>query len=85
MIMQNVTQNARNGDTRPLAPKRRGKSGGANPKAGGRAVLGLGLRRPERAGDEAQREAGDAADPGVSGASPGTVRLHAVASGLALS
>lgn len=50
---------------------------------GGRA--GLGLRRPERAGDEAQRDAGDAADPGVSGASPGTVRLHAVASGLALS
>lgn len=46
---------------------------------------GLGLRRPERAEGEAQREAGDAADPGVSGASPGTVRLHAVASGLALS
>lgn len=52
-------------------------------RAGGQA--GLGLRRPECAGGEAQRDAGDAADPGVSGASPGTVRLHAVASGLALS
>lgn len=80
MIMQNVTQNARNGDTRPLAPKRRGKSGGANPKAGGRACAA-----PNVPGARHSMTRGDTADPGVSGASPGTVRLHAVASGLALS